>query len=87
MPGGMGLPRDGPMVKASCVLPCADVERRKNPVCGFITPLEGSEADEHRKPEVGHGHLQETGLRSTGGAGDTRGRACCMSLICWKRGF
>ncbi|KAM6296684.1 LOW QUALITY PROTEIN: carbohydrate-responsive element-binding protein [Aegotheles albertisi] len=28
------------------------VERRKNPVCGFITPLEGSEADEHRKPEA-----------------------------------
>lgn len=23
-------------------------------MCGFITPLEGSEADEHRKPEVGH---------------------------------
>ncbi|KAK4812285.1 hypothetical protein QYF61_014071 [Mycteria americana] len=31
---------------------CTDVERRKNPVCGFITPLEGSEADEHRKPEA-----------------------------------
>ncbi|XP_068066155.1 carbohydrate-responsive element-binding protein isoform X3 [Anomalospiza imberbis] len=28
------------------------VERRKNPVCGFITPLEGMEADEHRKPEA-----------------------------------
>ncbi|NXR11935.1 MLXPL protein, partial [Semnornis frantzii] len=28
------------------------VERRKSPVCGFITPLEGSEADEHRKPEA-----------------------------------
>uniref|UniRef100_A0A8C4PCW2 MLX interacting protein like n=1 Tax=Dromaius novaehollandiae TaxID=8790 RepID=A0A8C4PCW2_DRONO len=28
------------------------VERRKNPVCGFVTPLEGSEADEHRKPEA-----------------------------------
>ncbi|XP_071430979.1 carbohydrate-responsive element-binding protein isoform X1 [Pithys albifrons albifrons] len=28
------------------------VERRKNPVCGFITPLEGLEADEHRKPEA-----------------------------------
>ncbi|XP_064323701.1 carbohydrate-responsive element-binding protein isoform X2 [Phalacrocorax carbo] len=28
------------------------VERRKNPVCSFITPLEGSEADEHRKPEA-----------------------------------
>ncbi|KAK1787869.1 hypothetical protein P4O66_016352, partial [Electrophorus voltai] len=26
------------------------VEKRKNPVCGFITPLEGSEADAHRKP-------------------------------------
>uniref|UniRef100_A0A8C8RR99 MLX interacting protein like n=1 Tax=Pelusios castaneus TaxID=367368 RepID=A0A8C8RR99_9SAUR len=28
------------------------VERRKSPVCGFVTPLEGSEADEHRKPEA-----------------------------------
>ncbi|XP_040388605.1 carbohydrate-responsive element-binding protein isoform X8 [Cygnus olor] len=28
------------------------VEQRKNPMCGFITPLEGSEADEHRKPEA-----------------------------------
>nr|XP_013812162.1 PREDICTED: carbohydrate-responsive element-binding protein [Apteryx mantelli mantelli] len=28
------------------------VERRKNPMCGFVTPLEGSEADEHRKPEA-----------------------------------
>uniref|UniRef100_UPI00398E3FE3 MLX-interacting protein-like n=1 Tax=Pristiophorus japonicus TaxID=55135 RepID=UPI00398E3FE3 len=28
------------------------VEKRKNPVCGFITPLEGTEADEHRKPEA-----------------------------------
>lgn len=31
---------------------CVDVEKRKNPVCGFVTPLEGSEADSHRKPEV-----------------------------------
>nr|XP_009678479.1 PREDICTED: carbohydrate-responsive element-binding protein isoform X2 [Struthio camelus australis] len=28
------------------------VERRKSPMCGFVTPLEGSEADEHRKPEA-----------------------------------
>ncbi|KAM9847031.1 carbohydrate-responsive element-binding protein [Aulostomus maculatus] len=28
------------------------VEKRKNPVCGFVTPLEGSEADAHRKPEA-----------------------------------
>uniref|UniRef100_A0AAQ5YTE5 BHLH domain-containing protein n=1 Tax=Amphiprion ocellaris TaxID=80972 RepID=A0AAQ5YTE5_AMPOC len=28
------------------------VEKRKNPVCGFISPLEGSEADAHRKPEA-----------------------------------
>ncbi|XP_053817050.1 carbohydrate-responsive element-binding protein isoform X5 [Vidua chalybeata] len=28
------------------------VERRKNPVCGFVTPLEGMEAYEHRKPEA-----------------------------------
>ncbi|XP_064425140.1 carbohydrate-responsive element-binding protein [Latimeria chalumnae] len=28
------------------------VEKRRNSVCGFVTPLEGSEADEHRKPEA-----------------------------------
>ncbi|RVE63510.1 hypothetical protein OJAV_G00136960 [Oryzias javanicus] len=28
------------------------VERRKNLVCGFVTPLEGSEAEAHRKPEA-----------------------------------
>ncbi|XP_026184769.1 carbohydrate-responsive element-binding protein isoform X2 [Mastacembelus armatus] len=29
-----------------------DVEKRKNPVCGFVTPLEDFEADAHRKPEA-----------------------------------
>ncbi|KAF6125797.1 MLX interacting protein like [Phyllostomus discolor] len=28
------------------------VEKRKSPVCGFVTPLQGPEADEHRKPEA-----------------------------------
>ncbi|XP_058424978.1 carbohydrate-responsive element-binding protein isoform X3 [Diceros bicornis minor] len=28
------------------------VERRKSPVCGFVTPLQGPEADEHRKPKA-----------------------------------
>nr|KAF6490256.1 MLX interacting protein like [Molossus molossus] len=28
------------------------VERRRSPVCGFVTPLQGPEADEHRKPEA-----------------------------------
>ncbi|KAM9782328.1 carbohydrate-responsive element-binding protein isoform 1-T1 [Syngnathus typhle] len=28
------------------------VKKGKNPVCGFNTPLEGSEADAHRKPEA-----------------------------------
>ncbi|XP_040005787.1 carbohydrate-responsive element-binding protein-like isoform X2 [Xiphias gladius] len=28
------------------------VEKRKNSMCGFVTPLEGSEADAHRKPEA-----------------------------------
>lgn len=28
------------------------VEKRKNPVCGFVSPLEGSEADAHRQPEA-----------------------------------
>ncbi|XP_043404606.1 MLX-interacting protein isoform X5 [Chelonia mydas] len=27
------------------------VERRKNPVCNFVTPLECSDGDDHRKPE------------------------------------
>lgn len=31
----------------------ADLEKRKNPVCHFVTPLDGSvEVDEHRRPEV-----------------------------------
>lgn len=30
----------------------SDVEKRKNLVCGLSTPLEGSEAEAHRKPEV-----------------------------------
>ncbi|KAB0400264.1 hypothetical protein E2I00_018274, partial [Balaenoptera physalus] len=30
-----------------------DLEKRKNPVCHFVTPLDGSvEVDEHRRPEV-----------------------------------
>ncbi|CAJ0923522.1 unnamed protein product, partial [Ranitomeya imitator] len=29
-----------------------DIERRKTPVCGFVTPLDGSEGDDHRKPEA-----------------------------------
>lgn len=31
-------------------------------MCGFITPLEGSEADEHRKPEVEYGLSWHLGL-------------------------
>lgn len=38
-------------------------------MCGFITPLEGSEADEHRKPEVGRELSWHPGLRV--GVGDT----------------
>lgn len=43
----------------SYVLPllCLDLEKRKNPVCGFVTPLEGSEADSHGKPEVSKTHV------------------------------
>lgn len=30
-----------------------DLEKRQNPVCHFVTPLDGSvEVDEHRRPEV-----------------------------------
>ena len=33
--------------------PRPDLEKRKNPVCHFVTPLDGSvEVDEHRRPEV-----------------------------------
>ncbi|KAM4700922.1 carbohydrate-responsive element-binding protein isoform 2-T2 [Discoglossus pictus] len=28
------------------------VEKRKTPVCGFVTPLDGTESDDHRKPEA-----------------------------------
>ncbi|XP_072302748.1 carbohydrate-responsive element-binding protein isoform X2 [Eucyclogobius newberryi] len=35
-----------------CLPVTIDVEKRKNPVCGFVSPLEGSEADAHRKPEA-----------------------------------
>ncbi|KAG9485777.1 hypothetical protein GDO78_008720 [Eleutherodactylus coqui] len=28
------------------------VEKRKTPVCGFVTPLDGLEGDDHRKPEA-----------------------------------
>ncbi|XP_018101680.1 carbohydrate-responsive element-binding protein isoform X2 [Xenopus laevis] len=28
------------------------IEKRKTPVCGFVTPLTGSEGDDHRKPEA-----------------------------------
>ncbi|KAM4047489.1 carbohydrate-responsive element-binding protein isoform 2-T2 [Anomaloglossus baeobatrachus] len=28
------------------------IKRRKTPVCGFVTPLDGSEGDDHRKPEA-----------------------------------
>ncbi|XP_075710241.1 carbohydrate-responsive element-binding protein isoform X2 [Rhinoderma darwinii] len=28
------------------------IEKRKTPVCGFVTPLDGSEGDDHRKPEA-----------------------------------
>ncbi|CAH2219713.1 carbohydrate-responsive element-binding [Pelobates cultripes] len=28
------------------------VEKRRTPVCGFVTPLDGSEGDDHRKPEA-----------------------------------
>lgn len=39
-------------INCLCYRCASDVEKRKNPVCGFVTPLEGSEADAHRKPEV-----------------------------------
>uniref|UniRef100_A0A8C5P6F4 MLX interacting protein like n=1 Tax=Leptobrachium leishanense TaxID=445787 RepID=A0A8C5P6F4_9ANUR len=28
------------------------VEKKKSPVCGFVTPLDGLEGDDHRKPEA-----------------------------------
>lgn len=42
------------IIRSNYTLLPSDVEKRKNPVCGFVTPLEGSEAEAHRKPEVSH---------------------------------
>lgn len=39
-----------------------DLEKRKNPVCHFVTPLDGSvDVDEHRRPEVFKQHVVEWG--------------------------
>lgn len=47
-PQGAGLLSDS--VSPS---PRPDLEKRKNPVCHFVTPLDGSvDVDEHRRPEV-----------------------------------
>lgn len=35
-----------------CFILCTDVEKRQNPVCSFVTPLEYSDIEQHRKPEV-----------------------------------
>lgn len=53
MDGGPGL-LQGPG-RGDDVLPslAPDLEKRQNPVCHFVTPLDGSvEVDEHRRPEV-----------------------------------
>lgn len=42
------------LVQLRCLSsPNPDLEKRKNPVCHFVTPLDGSaDVDEHRRPEV-----------------------------------
>ncbi|ELK06857.1 Williams-Beuren syndrome chromosomal region 14 protein like protein [Pteropus alecto] len=52
------------------------VERRKSPVCGFVTPLQGPEADEHRKPEVAE----------TQGTTAYQTQPPASSLPCWMGG-
>lgn len=47
--GGQG-PFEGLVTET---VPPPDLEKRSNPVCHFVTPLDGSvEVDEHRRPEV-----------------------------------
>lgn len=41
------------MLSTCIVVVVSDLEKRKNPVCHFVTPLDGSvDVDEHRRPEV-----------------------------------
>lgn len=41
------------MLSSGVSLVVSDLEKRKNPVCHFVTPLDGSvDVDEHRRPEV-----------------------------------
>jgi hypothetical protein len=43
---------------------CPDLEKRKNPVCHFVTPLDGSvDVDEHRRPEVLGKRSRQAGKR------------------------
>lgn len=57
---------------------CLDLEKRKNPVCHFVTPLDGSvEVDEHRRPEVLGSWPSVAGkdLPSSGGSDSPRARS------------
>ena len=62
--------------------PRPDLEKRKNPVCHFVTPLDGSvEVDEHRRPEVRgmwwaltREEVTHKGGTGTEGSGSCRGR-------------
>lgn len=49
------------------------MEKRKNPVCHFVTPLDGSaDVDEHRRPEVFNQEViaQREGRKEGVGKGD-----------------
>lgn len=50
----LGRAPSGVLVELRCLSsPNPDLEKRKNPVCHFVTPLDGSvDVDEHRRPEV-----------------------------------
>lgn len=53
--GQRGQGSCGGLPRSDEVLPSLrpDLEKRKNPVCHFVTPLDGSvDVDEHRRPEV-----------------------------------
>lgn len=53
-PGQLPVPPGAlPVLSARGAVVVSDLEKRKNPVCHFVTPLDGSvDVDEHRRPEV-----------------------------------
>lgn len=73
MPGcsSLGSTPSGVLVQLGCFSSLTpDLEKRKNPVCHFVTPLDGSvDVDEHRRPEVFKPHVAEWGREEGVGEG------------------